>query len=219
MRHHCLVFSFVLIIAGAAIADEATNQLSREETESGFELLFNGKDLTGWQGDLKGYIVAEPGVLLCRGGGLYTEKDYGDFILRFEFKLPPNGNNGIGLRAPLGQDAAYHGMESQILDDSGSMYTQLKPWQYHGSIYGVVPATRGSLKPVGQWNAEEILCDGPHVRVTVNGQVIVDADLSAIKKPMDGRQHPGLKRAKGSIGLLGHGSPVQFRNIRVKELD
>jgi hypothetical protein len=109
-------------------------------------------------------------------------------------------------------------MEIQILDNSGSHYGNLKPYQYHGSIYGVVPAKRGFMKPVGEWNSEEIMCKGSHVRVTMNGEVIVDADISKIDKPMDGHEHPGLKRKKGYIGFLGHGARVEFRNIRIKEL-
>ncbi|HIQ20822.1 MAG TPA: DUF1080 domain-containing protein [Planctomycetes bacterium] len=191
------------------------------ETEEGFVSLFDGKTLEGWQGDTEGYVV-EPGregILVCKKGGhIFTTKEYSDFILRFEFRLEPNSNNGVGIRTPLGVNPAYQGMEIQILDNTGSRYQNLKPYQFHGSIYGVVPAKRGFLKPVGQWNCEEIYCRGSHVRVTLNGHVIVDADISKIEEPMDGRPHPGLKRTKGYIGFLGHGSRVEFRNIRIKEL-
>ena len=107
--------------------------------EPGFTQLFNGKDLTGWvygkRGNGaenktgKGYQV-ENGVLFTTkedGGNLYTEKEYADFVLRFDVKLTENANNGIGIRAPLTGDAAYVGMEIQVLDDGGSQYTSLKP--------------------------------------------------------------------------------------------
>ncbi|MBV9468372.1 MAG: DUF1080 domain-containing protein, partial [Abitibacteriaceae bacterium] len=190
----------------------------------GFVQLFNGKDLTGWQlvgGVGPGYVVKD-GVIVCPadgGGNLYTDKEYSDFIFRFEFKLSPNGNNGIGLRAPLQGDAAYVGMEAQILDDTSPEYAHLEPGQYHSSIYKVVPAKRGSLKPVGEWNQEEIVALGRHIKITVNGMVTVDANLNDVTDPNILAQHPGFRRDQGFVGFLGHGpSEVQFRNIFIKDL-
>jgi hypothetical protein len=191
--------------------------------ENDFVPLFNGNDLTGWVGDKKGY-AAEDGkivVLPARGGGnLYTEKEYSDFILRFEFKLTPGANNGLGIRAPLEGDAAYAGMELQILDNTAEKYKDLRPYQFHGSIYGVVPAEQGHLKPAGEWNEQEVVAEGRRIIVKLNGVIIVDADIDKASTPetMDGRDHPGLKREKGYIGFLGHGSRVEFRNIRINEL-
>jgi hypothetical protein len=190
--------------------------------EGGFSALFNGRDLLGWRGDMKGYVV-ENGVIVALPdgtGNLYAEKKYSDFDLRFEFKLTPGANNGIGIRAPLTGDAAYVGMEIQVLDDSADQYKTLNPYQYHGSIYGVVPSKRGFQKPVGEWNAEEIIARGRRITVILNGTVIVDADLDAASASgtVDHREHPGLKNAAGHIGFLGHGSHVEFRNLRIKEL-
>lgn len=190
--------------------------------EQGFVSLFNGKDLTGWVGATKGYAV-ENGVLVClpQGGGkLMTEKEYRDFRFRFEFKLPPGANNGVGIRAPLEGDAAYNGMEIQILDDTAERYRNLKPYQFHGSVYGVAPAKKGHLKPVGEWNAQEIIAKGRRVTVILNGVTIVDVDLDQVSTPrtLDGREHPGLKNEKGHIGFLGHGARIEFRNIRIQEL-
>ncbi len=224
----CLLLAACLLSADLLLAAEPTAGapadsncgLSQEEIKEGFVSLFDGRTMDGWQGDVKGY-VAQDGVMVCKpGGNVYTDKQYGDFVFRFEFKLPPNGNNGVGIRTPMGVNAAYHGMEIQILDDSGERYTQLKPYQYHGSIYGVVPSKRGHQRPVGEWNTEEIYAKGDHIKVTLNGQVIVDADLGKIDrdKTMDGRPHPGLHNEKGYLGFLGHGSRVEFRNIRIKEL-
>ena len=143
----------------------------------------------------EGYRV-EDGVIYSTkedGGNLYTEKEYANFDLRFEFKLTTNANNGIGIRAPLEGDSAYVGMEIQVLDDDGPEYKNLRPAQYHGSIYDVFPAKRGSQKPVGEWNTEEIVADGRHVTVTVNGQKIVDANLDDAKDPAVLKKHPGLK--------------------------
>ena len=213
-----LTASILFLIVSPILAAEAKlNVLSPEEAKDGFALLFNGKDLDGWQGDVKNYHVKD-GVITCKGVNLFTKKEYGNFVFRFEFKLPPAGNNGVGIRTPDAGDAAYAGMEIQILDDRDPKYKDLQPYQAHGSIYGVVPAKRDALKPVGEWNSEEIVADGSKIKVTVNGRVVVDADLSTIKETIDHNTHPGLHNAKGFIGFLGHGDPVQFRNVRVKEL-
>ena len=223
MRLTCLVAALLLagthLLSAADAAPDATAGLSKEEIKEGFVSLFDGKTHNGWQGDTKGYII-ENGALACApGGNLFTGKEYGDFIFRFQVKLPPGGNNGVGIRTPLKGNPAYVGMEIQVLDNSGDRYQgKLQPYQYHGSIYGVVPAKRGHLKPVGEWNCQEIMCKGSHVKITLNGTVIVDADLDKIDKTIDGRPHPGLHNKKGYIGFLGHGSRVEFRNIRIKEL-
>lgn len=217
MRYIGIVAVMLLVVGSVYAKEEKTAGLSAKEAKEGFVSLFDGKTLKGWQGDVKGYVV-ENGTIVCKGVNLFTAKQYVNFVFRFEFKLPPAGNNGVGIRTPLKGDAAYVGMEIQILDDGDPVYKDLHPYQAHGSIYGVVPAKRGALKPVGQWNQEEIVADGSHIKVTVNGKVIVDADLSKIDKTIDGHEHPGLHNPKGYIGWLGHGDPVAFRNVRVKTL-
>jgi len=192
--------------------------------EPGFTSLFNGKDLTGWTLVSKkggGYLVKD-GVIQCSengGGNLLTEAEYSDFVLRFDFKLPPGGNNGIGIRAPLSGDVAYSGMEIQVLDQDNEKYKGwLEPWQRHGSLYNVFPATGENLKPVGEWNQEEITAIGPKIKVVLNGKTILDADISTVKDPEVLKKHPGLQRKTGHVGFLGHNDPVQFRNIRIKPL-
>ena len=217
------------MITAALLAMLTLAQAQDQKVEEGFTSLFNGKDLTGWKygkrgnGEHKdgvGYQV-ENGVIFSTvkdGGNLYTEKEYGDFILRFDFKLTANANNGIGIRAPGEGDAAYVGMEIQVLDDSGSAYQKLQPYQYHGSIYDLVACKRGFQKPVGEWNEEEIMAKGRQIKVTLNGTVIVDANLDDIKDEAKLKKHPGLANKKGHIGFLGHGARVEFRNLRIKEL-
>ncbi|MGB8957999.1 MAG: family 16 glycoside hydrolase [Candidatus Aminicenantales bacterium] len=203
--------------------DPAMPQMTQAEADEGFAPLFNARDLDGWTGDTKGY-AAEDGKIVIHpelgSGNLYTAKEYADFVLRFEFKLTPAANNGLGVRAPLEGDAAYAGMEIQILEDGSPVYWGLRPYQYHGSIYGVVAARRGFLRPPGEWNAEEVTVKGRRVRVVVNGSTAVDADLDAASAggTIDGNEHPGLKRESGHIGFLGHGSIVEFRNLRLKEI-
>ena len=173
--------------------------------EEGFTSLFDGKSLEGWKGSTTGY-AAENGVLVCRkegGGNLFTVREFGDFIFRFEFKFEPGGNNGVSVR----------GHEIQILDDDAPQHKNIKPCQYHGSIYCVVPAKRGATKPAGEWNTEEIMVKGSQWKVTVNGTVTVDVDLATVPG-----QEALAKRAKGPLGFLGHGTRVEFRNLRIKEL-
>jgi len=224
LQAHGNVLYFKNIYVREIPRDVSVPALSDAEREEGFMPLFDGSDLAGWTGGAAGY-AAENGRIVVhpeRGGGnLYTEKEYADFVLRFEFKLTPAANNGIGIRAPLEGDAAYAGMEIQVLDDGSPVYWTLQPYQYHGSVYGVVPARRGVLRPVGEWNTEEITADGRRVRVVVNGTTVVDADIdrAAAGGTVDHRDHPGLARERGHIGFLGHGSIVGFRNIRIKRLN
>jgi hypothetical protein len=110
-------------------------------------------------------------------------------------------------------------MEIQILDHDDPQYKGwLKPAQHHGSIYDVVPAKTGFLKPLGEWNYEEITANGRQITVKLNGTMIVDANLDDVKDPVLLKKHPGLARTDGHIGFLGHGSHVEFRNIRIKDL-
>jgi len=202
---------------------EITNELTEQEEKDGFDLMFNGEDLTGWQGNTKGYVVKDGTISVepkLGGGNLYTTEEYGDFIMRFEFKLTPGANNGLGIRTPLNVNAAYEGMELQILDNTAAKYNNLKPYQFHGSIYGVVPAKVGYLKPVGDWNYEEVIAKGNQITVKLNGTTIVDADIKEASTPktMDGNKHPGLKRKKGYIAFCGHGDKLTFRNLRIKTL-
>jgi len=199
-------------------------QLSDQEKAEGFQLLFNGKNLDNWQGDKIDY-TAEDGMIVVSPkegghGNIYTGKEYSDFILRLEFQLTPGANNGVGIHAPLEGDAAYVGKEIQVLDNTADIYKNLQPYQYHGSVYGIIPAKREFLKPVGEWNTEEIWVKGDDIKVTLNGTVIVDGNMAEASKngTADHKNHPGLQRHKGYIGFLGHGSDLKFRNIRIKEL-
>lgn len=199
--------------------------LAEEHCDSDFKSIFNGKNLDGWQGATDGYY-AEDGMLVSKkdsGGNLFTDKEYKNFVLRFDFKLEPGANNGIGFHVPLKPKTspAYAGKEIQILDDTADKYAKLQKYQYHGSLYGTVPAKRGHLKPVGEWNTQELLVDGNKVKVTLNGTTIVDFDMTDAKKngTIDGKDHPGLKRESGHLCLCGHGAKIEFKNLRIKELE
>ena len=198
--------------------------LTESEKQEGFVQLFDGTNFDNWVGNKAGYLLKD-GVIEVNpeakgGGNLYTKEEFSDFIYRFEFQLTPGANNGIGIRAPLEGDAAYVGMEIQVLDSEHPIYANLKPYQYHGSVYGVLPAKRGFLKPTGEWNQEEIMIQGSKIKVTLNGTVITEADLKEATKngTVDHNEHPGLKNTTGHIGFLGHGDVVRFKNMRIKKL-
>lgn len=225
LTFHCLKPTRAIIFPAVA-ATVMMGSSAASRAESGFTSLFDGQTLNGWQlvakkGD--GYGVKD-GVLYCAkggGGNLLTEKEYGDFVLRFEFKLEDGSNNGLGIRAPLNGDAAYLGMELQILEEAGAVrgkWGKLRDEQYHGSIYDLVAAKRGAMKPAGEWNSQEVTAHGRRIKVALNGKTILDADLNKITDPEKLMKHPGLFRDRGHIGFLGHNDYVEFRNIRIKEL-
>jgi len=200
-------------------AEEANRRLRGDDAAQGFGSLFNGKDLTGWAGAVDDYEIRD-GAIVCKekkGGELFTTEEYDDFVVRLEFKLPPGGNNGLAIRYPgSGQPHLAAMCELQILDDTADMYAKLDPRQYHGSAYGMVPAHRGYLRPVGQWNYEEVTVLGPKIKVELNGSVILDADLSQVTEFKDNAPHPGKDRTSGHFGFAGHNDPVMFRNVAIK---
>ncbi len=199
-------------------------KLSAEEVKEGYKVLFDGTNMHEWTGNTRDYTLQDGTITLIpskgSGGNLYTKKEYANFVFRFEFQLTPAANNGLGIRTPMEGDAAYVGMELQILDNEHPVYKDLQKYQYHGSVYGVIASKRGFLKPVGEWNYEEVVVNGDNIKITLNGEVILDGNIREAAKngTIDGKQHPGLFNKTGHIAFLGHGSEVKFRDIRIKEL-
>ena len=237
----CQIVVLLSLVCDTARAQDAKPDANRVAAERPLAILdemeswtplFNGKDLSGWTGDTNGY-VAQDGVLVCKKGGknLVSKKQYSDFAFQFEFKLEESGNNGIGIRVPTGGHPASSGMEIQILDHHGKKYggladmgegktrklSWLKPWQYHGSVYGIVPAKIGYLNPVGEWNRETIIAVDDHIMVILNGAVIVDAFLDDTR-PVDGKEHPGMRNRSGHLMLAGHNDRVEFRDLKLTDL-
>ena len=209
----------LLSLLALALAAPTTAQ------ESGFTPLFDGKTLNGWKlvdrvG--RGYTV-ENGLLVCPadgGGNLFTEREFANFILRLDFRMEPDSNNGVGIRAPYEGRTSMEGMEIQIIDAGGPRYgkMRLRPEQLHGSVYDLIPARQGFLRPTGQWNEEEIKADGRRIAITLNGVIVLDSSLDIVREPEVLKKHPGVKRASGHIGFLGHDTRVEFRHIRIKPL-
>lgn len=198
---------------------------TQQHREAAFVPLFNGTNLDGWVGNKESYR-AENGMIIVdpegggSGGNLFTEQEYSDFILRFEFLLTPGANNGLAIHAPLEGDAAYAGKELQILDNTAAKYDSLHDYQYHGSVYGIIPAKRGFLKPVGEWNEQEVSVQGSKIKIVLNGTTILDGDFLEASQngTLDGKEHPGLQRTRGHIGFCGHGDALRFRNIQIRDL-
>jgi hypothetical protein len=189
----------------------------------GFTPIFNGTNFDGWAGPLdccavrNGAIVWQP----KKGGTIFTQAEFTNFIVRLEFKLPPGGNNGLAIRYPGEGDTAYVGMcECQVLDDNYEKNTgqKIDPRQAHGSAYGMVAAKRGFQKPLGEWNFEQVTVVGSKIKVELNGTVILDADLATVREFLANKEHPGKDRASGHFGFAGHNDPVAFRNIFIKTM-
>lgn len=206
----------IVLVVSMVVALSSCEQLQLSSEQN---LLTNG--LVGWQqiGVKKESWKFENGILYTEGGGggwLSTAREYDNFKLELEFRVPPGGNSGVFLRAPHEGNPAYQGMEIQILDDYAERQTKLRPEQYTGSIYDVQAPSKKVTKKAGEWQKMVILCDGPKVQVILNGTKIIDTNLNNYPDKLD--KHPGLKQAKGYIGLQDHGSRLDFRNIKITEL-
>jgi hypothetical protein len=180
-----------------------------------FRPLFNGKDLTGWTGE--GYVV-EDGCIVCTpdGKNLVTDATFAAYVLDFDFKLEPGTNNGLGIHYPGHGDGAYTGMELQILDNHADKWKDLKDYQYHGSLYTLLPAKKEGLKPAGEWNNQRVIVFDSMVKVALNGNPILGANLDELSEKHP--DHEGVKRRSGQIAFLGHGDRISFRNINIYEL-
>ena len=202
------------------IAPEEANKMLLSKHNEGFQSVFDGKSFEGWEGPTNNYEIKD-GYLQCKkgaGGTIFTKEQYGDFQVRFEFNLPPAGNNGLAIRYPGKGYTAYVGMcELQVLNDDYP--SKLDDRQYHGSAYGMVAATRGYQRETGQWNFQEVTVRGSNIKVELNGSVILDCDLSTVKDYLGSKPHPGQNRTKGHFGFAGHSDPVKFRNVMIKKLD
>ena len=206
------------------IGSDEANQILSNADSKGFKSVFTGKNFDGWAGPLDCCQITNSAIkwLPKKGGTIYTEQEFTNFIARLEFKVPPGGNNGLAIRYPGEGDTAYVGMcECQVLDDNYEKATgsQIDPRQAHGSAYGMVAAQRGYQHPIGEWNYEEVTVVGPTIKVELNGTPILDADLSKVTEFMDNKSHPGKDRTSGHFGFAGHNDPVMFRDISIKPLN
>lgn len=202
---------------------EEANRLLAARNQDAFSPVFNGRDLTGWRGSIDDYQVVD-GAIVCRpekGGTIFTDEEFADFVVRLEFKVPSAGNNGLALRYPGNGDTAYVGMaECQILaeDYVDVKKSPLDPRQLHGSAYGMIAAAQGYQRAIGEWNFQEVTVKGSTIRVELNGTTILDGDLSKVTTFLGGKAHPGKDRTSGHFGFAGHHDAVAFRAVRIQRL-
>ena len=214
------VVAACLVFAGAGRPSRAAD----EKPPEGFTALYNGTDLKGWKATGKAdQWAAEPGLIACKGSGggwLLTEKEYGDFELRCEYRwTKEGGNSGIALRTPDKGDPSQVGMEIQLIDDENWEKVhkfKLAAYQHTGSVYGLAPAKAQKNSPVGEWNKVRIVCQGNKVTIEQNGTELVSADLEELRKKSP--KHAGIQRDKGRVGFQSYNFRVVFRNVYVKEL-
>jgi hypothetical protein len=204
----------------AATADPAELQpwtpdnsvVSEQERNEGFIALFNGRDLEGWYivgSNKKGFEVKDGNIEWVAKGAsaLRTVRRYNNFVLRLEYRIEDGGNSGVHLRAPRGGRASRIGFEAQIMGDHGK-----KPVKDStGSIYDQIPPRVNANLAPWEWNSYEIICDGPHVKITLNGYVVQDLNF-------DDKEELKYRLREGFIHLTDHGNKVSYRNIRLKPL-
>ena len=228
-RLAALLMTSAVAVSGAqspGAAGTDANETHPDVRSSGeFIEYINGRDLSLWQGPVDSYEVKN-GFVVCRpgkGGDLLTRDEFENGIILVEFRLPVAGNNGIALRTPRGGGSAKEGLEIQILDSDGynarlaaAGKPPLKPYQYHGSLYFCAGARAGFLRPVGEWNTQEIRVAGSRITVTLNGTQILDVDTATLDRSKLDFVPKGLDRSRGHIGLAGHNDPVEFRSFKVQ---
>ncbi len=225
------VFAIALGLGGFTCAAAPENALTPEEKASGWVLLFDGMTLDGWKtdrGEQSKTPVREGAINPHKAGGymLVHERIQGNFILSLDFKISPKCNSGVFIRTfPLtprpGKDVGFNGLEIAIDD------TQTAGYHDTGAIYDLVKPSENAMTPVGQWNHLVVTCNGPKIKIEVNGKSVSRMDLDAWPKPNlrpDGSEHKFDVAYKnhprqGYIGLQDHGSPCWFKNIKLLPLN
>lgn len=216
-----LSLTFLLVAALAPRGGAASTGREAVANEPGFVALFDGKTLDGWEvmGPNRNAFRVEDGAIFCDGkDGFWlrcTRKEYGNFVLRLDYKVSKGANSGVFLRCLKDGDPPYTGSEIQILDDHGRDPNK----NSSGAVYDVVTPMFNMSKPAGEWNSFEITCDDGHVVVLHNGRKVIDCDYNELTTPIGKFSTPYAQLPKvGWIGLQDHGTYVWFRNLRIREL-
>mgnify|MGYP000564504959 CR=1 FL=1 len=194
-----------------------------ETSEPRWRKLFNGKDLTGWSCKPGSWAVEDGALALKGGGDIWTEEQFGNFLLELEFKLDPGTNSGIFFRTADTSDCVQTGIEMQVLDSFGKPTPDKHDC---GAIYDCMAPFVNAVRPPGEWNHVVLLARGGHIWASMNGEFIIGMDLEnwteAGRNP-DGTPNKFRTAYKdmpriGHIGFQDHGKPVWYRNIRIRPL-
>jgi len=187
--------------------------------------LYNGRDLTGWHFEGSGAKPeawrAEGEVLSCKGHAmcyLATDKEYGDFELRLEYRASEGANSGVGIRFPRGMWPSTDGMEIQILDDNSPKNKGTKPKELCGAIYSFVGPKPHPEKPAGEWNKMRIRCEGPDIQVWLNDVEVIHENLDQHDEKGKGPLPLSKRPRSGLVGLQCHYDPIDFRKIEIREI-
>lgn len=184
------------------------------EPPQGFAPLFNGTDLSGWKG-----LVGNPNTRAAMSTDeLSAAPTEADESMRAHWKVVEGAIQRDGKGDSLCTDKDYGDFELYVLDSEDAKYATLDPRQYHGSVYGLAAARRGYLRPIDEWNFQQVTVRGSNVKVERNGFTILDADLATIKESKDGSVPAGTNRTRDHFGFAGHNDPMAFRNVSVREL-
>ena len=216
MNRRSILAAAVAVAAGMAAPNAVLAQRK-------FTSLYNGRDLSGWHvkdGKLEAW-KANGDMISCvapGGGWLTSDREYGDFVLRLEYRIGPGGNSGVGIRYPAQGDPAHVGMEIQVLDDQDPQYKGLKPAQYNGGIYYQAAPTAHPAKKPGEWNEYIIRCQGPRITIRLNGVTVQDVNVDEFTSGEGGYKPLAERPRRGHVGMQSHGDQVDFRNIRIREL-
>ena len=224
----CSLLVLACVCASTAVA--ADNQLTDQEKKDGWILLFNGADYDGWQCN-NGKPVAstvDDGCLQPYKSGGYVvvhKKQFGDFVLKCDVKMPERCNSGIFFRVEDPKNPVHTGFEIQVATGKGTSCHDF------GAIYDLVPLKKNAGKAPGEWNSVEIKCLGPEVSVKLNGELVCEMNADEFDEPGE-RAIPGdhkynlggKKRAvkdfarKGYLGFQDHGHPVWYKNVKLLPL-
>ena len=227
MRQFVFCMGMALVITGQAIAED--NCLTREEKADGWQLLFNGKDYTDWvcsNGKPVSSAVEDGAIMPYKSGGYLVvhEKQFGDFVLKCDVRMPEDCNSGVFFRVGDLKDPVQTGFEIQISSHAGESYHNF------GAVYDLAKSKKAKLNPTGEWNSVVITCRGPEVSVEVNGEQVSKLncdDFTEVGKRPDGSSHKFNKRGiavkdfarKGYLGFQDHGHKVWFKNVKLRELN
>ena len=225
------------------VMEQEMNNLTQQEIDEGWVLLFDGKSNEGWRGynketfPEKGWVVEDGSLHVLSsgkgeaggGGDIITEKKYGNFELSLEWKVSEGGNSGIFYLAQEkpGQPIWKSAPEMQILDNAKHLDATLGKDgnRAAGALYDLIPAKPQTAKPAGEWNHVKIMVYKGTVVHWMNGENVLEyhlwtPDWKIMVENSKFKDYEDFINTaeEGYIGLQDHGDDVWFRNIKIREM-